>query len=219
MDASFYTDLPQPLKDLIWGLAADGVAGLFKAAGGRVARRFATPPRQAALERAMAHALAATVAAVTSRDEILMEHLIGLLGPWLRDEEVQNELCVVLDPGNAATPDIDTLTTAMDRLELDADLLSPDHTFAEIIALFADNLTDALDQEPELQGEVQTRLLRHMAEQLRAQLRATEAQTARIDAAAASEDDLQEIDVTDEPADETSALEGESHPEPKSGQQ
>ena len=28
----------------------------------------------------------------------------------------------------------------------------------------------------------------------------------RIDAAAASEDDLQEIDVTDEPADETSAL-------------
>ncbi|GEM_PF-3408367 len=41
----------------------------------------------------------------------------------------------------------------------------------------------------------------------------------RIDAAAASEDDLQEIDVTDEPADETSALEGESHPEPKSGQQ
>lgn len=41
----------------------------------------------------------------------------------------------------------------------------------------------------------------------------------RIDAAAASEDDLQEVDVTDDRDDETAELEGESHSEPKPGQQ
>ncbi len=41
----------------------------------------------------------------------------------------------------------------------------------------------------------------------------------RIDAAAASEDDLQEVDVTDDRDDDTAELEGESHSEPKSGQQ
>ncbi|MCB0132759.1 MAG: hypothetical protein KDD78_17975, partial [Caldilineaceae bacterium] len=135
----------------------------------RIAKRFETPAREAALTNAMTAALAETVAAL-SDDPVLQAHLADLLGQWVAQEDAAEELAEVLDPTSDHVLEMDLLVTAFEELGFDPTSLDQSRTFGEIAGLFAGELARALDREETLQGEIQTRLLRGLYDQVAALL-------------------------------------------------
>jgi formylglycine-generating enzyme required for sulfatase activity len=186
MDLSWLTSLPPPVQafliggagDFLGGVAADIAGRLIDAAGVRVRARFGPEPQRAAINRAVARALAATARGLTD-DTDTMKHYLDMLGQWLAREAVIAEFCQIIDPRPGAEINLSLLREEFEALDFDAQYLEfeLERMATDFVAAFG----DAAAEEPALQGQIEIGLLRDMAEQAREHTRLLEEIAARLE--------------------------------------
>ncbi|MCB0189140.1 MAG: hypothetical protein KDE31_32950, partial [Caldilineaceae bacterium] len=123
-------------------------------------------PAKAALERAMATALAATLAWLTD-DPDQIRHLTGLFEAWLRREAVTDALYPLLDPSNDATIDLEALTAEFSAAGWSAADLGQAKSFGEIVAHLVEQFARFAEKEAIFQEPIKIAYLRLLAGRLR----------------------------------------------------
>jgi hypothetical protein len=158
-------DLQAALLDgMMRGGGATFAGQLLQTAGQRVARRFRTRERQAALERALKNAFSAALShwAISEQDEA---HYVGIFQDWLLREEVLGEFSLLLTPNEEEELDIELLCE-----EFEATGYSPEHLisvpFSELVLDMVGAFYMAAAQEEVLQEALKIGLLRQMVERM-----------------------------------------------------
>ena len=173
MDLTWLTLLPKPAQDLLVGgaanlagnLATQAVSALLAAATRPRQKRLQQAEPRAALEAAMAQALGATVAELTTdRDEA--SHFLTLLGGWLQREAVADELYRLVEPTPDSAPDLALLEAEFVGAGWSVEHLGAGRSFGGVVAALAGHFSTAAAQQPALEGPIEIGLLRGLAARL-----------------------------------------------------